>query len=201
MEKDKTRTIFTIIVAVLIAIAMLSFIFSSVLLIVSLVQASSETKGYFISIFSAIIGGICTLGGVLVTYFVDRNRLRQKMKTDTKPEIFVPGNYDFALATRIRMVDGKGTDDFVPNYHIVLKNSDKAPFVIEKMKADESSYLPTSVTYIEKDLLFYLSFYGEQRFKNVTLYIKSMGGYSYCLKCSLDVEGNAMNESLEEVCK
>ncbi len=130
---------------------------------------------YFISLFSSILGGLCTLIGVLLT--LSYNKKFQINKD--KPMIFVPGRFDFADALTIKCTCGSEPSVTIPNYTIVLKNSDKTAFTIEKIKVEDTEFKPQTISYIGKDELFCISFFCQKKVAFLQLFIQSMDERSY----------------------
>ena len=117
-----------------------------------------KAQGYFVSIWSAVLGGFCTLAGVVITIIVSFEDKKRKTKEDNKPELFAPGRYDAKEAVRVFMTDG-GQNKTSANCRAFLKNSDKAPVIIESINVNGTVYLPKTVFYIEKENLFCIAFY------------------------------------------
>lgn len=121
-----------------------------------------KTQNFFITILSAVLGGVCTLVGVFITIGVDLIYRKRKAKEDGKPELFVPIKYDSAKAITIRMVSGLEQGDELPNIVRYLKNSSKAPFrvdsvYIQKDRKDSIKFAPQSSVFVEKGNLLCLS--------------------------------------------
>lgn len=130
---------------------------------------------YFISLFSSILGGLCTLIGVLLTLSYNKNFQINK----GKPIIFVPGRFDFADALTIKCTCDSEPSITIPNYKIVLKNSDKAAFTIEKIKVEDTEFKPQTISYIGKDELFCISFFCQKKVVLLQLFIQSMDDRPY----------------------
>lgn len=137
------------------------------------------TQNYFVTIWSAVLGGLCTLVGVIITVTVDSAVNKKKKKEDNKPELFVPGRYDSKEAIKVVMERKRVTGSPGSLYEIVLKNSDKAPVLVERIVAKRMVYLPKTVFYIEKNNLFCLVFNSKQTIESFQLAVKSVDDCEY----------------------
>lgn len=196
MKKEKIRNIFTIIIAVLISLALLFLMVFIGVKTANLIQGEPSVS-YFVSIFSAFIGGVCTLGGVMATLFVTHIIQKRKTRDDCKPEVYVPGMYDSADAIQIRFTYDNEPQFNVPNYHLHLKNSDKAAFKIEKIIANDTLFIPKSISYIEKNNLFCVSLFHKEKVEQLMLYIKSQDNHTYCIKALLKDDDVLLEEAGE----
>ena len=192
--KARIRNIFTIVLAILFSAALIFVIIFSALKISESIQ-DQTINGYFISILSATLGGLCTLGGVVITLVVTHIIQKRKTVKDNKPELFVPGKFDSTKIVKIQMTYENEAPFTISNYKVVLKNSDKAPLIIESILSENTIFVPKNVSYIEKDSLFDLAFYCNKKVNELFLTIRSLDDCKYKYKVLLD-DGDV---SLEEV--
>ena len=196
MKSNKLRNVITVVVAITISLAAIAALILLILKIGETIQDQAANDS-FVTILSAVIGGVCTLGGALVTLLITQIIQKRKVKADCKPEVFLPGKYDLAQAIQVRMMT-EDKERNIPNYQVFLKNSDKAPFLIENLIVANSTFYPKSVSYIEKNNLICLSFYHKDNVKEILLCIKSLDDCSYCLKLFLD-DGDVLLEGVGEL--
>ena len=194
-----------VILIILEIVAMLFFIVTFILCWVAQFE-DKTTAGYIITIISAAVGGVAAVLGAVCSVLLGRVFTKKMQKDDNKPEIYIPSNFDLAWAIKVNLNPTEPKEnndsDYPLDYNIFLKNSDKCPFVIEKMDADGSSFCPSPVSYVEKNALFNLSFCSSREHREIELSIKSADGYHYRLECKLDEEREPIFVSLkEETCK
>lgn len=163
-------------------------ILAAVLLVVGIARifGISFYFEHFIALLAAFIGGAMTLFGVLLTIKSDEKQNKQIIIEKNKPQLFIPIRFDIIDAVNIVITpdsDNKNCNKAFNN-KIYIKNSDKAPYVFEKLVINETEYKPKNGSYVEKGELLCLLFYAEKTFKEAFLHIKSSSNEKYVYKVS-----------------
>lgn len=140
---------------------------------------SENVRDHFIALASALLGGMSTLLGVLLTVsFSLKNEERNSIESSI-PFFFVPERYDICDAIQIKMVSENDETNVVPNRKLYFKNSDKVAFRILTIKIEEQSFSSHTAAYIEKKDLFCLNFYHKTAFDHLTINVKSIDNNFY----------------------
>ena len=124
-----------------------------------------------ITIYSVFVSGFLTLFGVILSIISAKATDIDKRKFSHEPEFYLPRQYDIAKAMNYRLSsDGHSSID-IPNNRIFFQNTDKTGFIIEEVtvfgKDNNELIKETSNQFIDKRLLFFISFYCEEIVKKI----------------------------------
>lgn len=150
-----------------------------------------------ITIYSVFVSGFIALFGVVLSILSSKAMDMDKMKYSHKPEFYIPCRYDLAKAINFRLISDGLSKITIPNKRIFLQNTDKTGFTIEEVKVfgeNDNILIKDSLNqFIDKGLLFFLSFYCEEEIKKISIKTKSIDGYNYLFEICLD------NKTVKEI--
>ena len=110
-----------------------------------------------VPILAAIISGGLTVWGVILTIKED-NKIRKKdIRIQNEPLFYVlDPNQDYDN-TNIKEFDFKAIEEATGYIQILIKNTDKTPFVLEYVFINNKIYLPQNGTVVDKNDICYLN--------------------------------------------
>lgn len=143
-----------------------------------------------ITIYSVFVSGFLTLFGVILSIISAKTMDMDKRKYNHEPEFYIPSKYDFAKAMNYRLISDGHPKITIPNHRIFFQNTDKTGFMIEEVTVFGQDNIvlinDDSNQFIDKGLLFFLSFYCEEDVKKIIIKTKSIDEYIYLFEICLD---------------
>ncbi len=110
-----------------------------------------------IPIVASAIGGGLTVWGVILTIKEDNKIRKEDIRIQNEPLFYIlDPNQDYDT-TNIKEFDFKSVEQASGYIQILLKNTDKTPFVLEYININGKTYLPQNGTVVDKNDLFYLN--------------------------------------------
>ena len=110
-----------------------------------------------IPLVAAIVSGGLTVWGVILTIKEDNKIRKEDIRIQNEPLFYIlDPNQDYDN-TNIKEFDFKAVEDATGYIQILLKNTDKTPFVLEYVNINGKTYLPQNGTVVDKNDLFYLN--------------------------------------------
>lgn len=135
-----------------------------------------------VPVVSAIIGGIMTLLGVLITLRAERKQAKSERLAAAKPWLFsvsMDQSYPNKQLLEMRDPNSTKTEGFIS---CNIRNTDNATAILDRVESGNITYKPIAGRILEKDsvteLVIRLSACGEQ-LKNMKIYVRSIYGEEY----------------------
>ena len=157
---------------------------------ISLKKCNQTLRNNIITVYSGSVGGFLALLGVFLTIIAGKGTEMEKRKLSHIPEFFLPNKYDLAKATNYKIGSNDTQSIIIPNWMVCVQNTDKTEFFIEEVvvySGENKSLITDSfVHYINKEALFCLSFYCEEKAHKIILKTKSIDDYFYSFEIDLD---------------
>lgn len=143
-----------------------------------------------ITIYSAFVSSFLTLFGVILSILSAKAMDLNRRKHSHEPEFYLPCRYDIAKAMNYHISSDEHSKITIPNNRIFFQNTDKTGFLIEEVsvfgKDNNALIKKASNQFIDKELLFFLSFYCEEDITKISIKTKSIDGYNYMFEIDLD---------------
>lgn len=166
------------------------FVMAGILLSWKLRNCDETFRNNVITLYSVFGSGFLTLFGVVLSILSAKTMDMNNRKYSHEPEFYIPSKYDFAKAMNYRLSCDGHPKITIPNNRIFLQNTDKTGFMIEKVSVFGKDNKPLiendSNRFIDKELLFFLSFYCEDEIEKILIKTKSIDGYNYSFEICLD---------------
>ena len=110
-----------------------------------------------VPILAAIISGGLTVWGVILTIKEDNKIRKEDIRIQNEPLFYIlDPNQDYD-STNIKEFDFKAIEEATGYIQILIKNTDKTPFVLEYVSINNKVYLPQNGTVVDKNDIFYLN--------------------------------------------
>jgi hypothetical protein len=110
-----------------------------------------------IPLVAAVLGGGLTVWGVILTIKEDNRIRKEDIRIQNEPLFYIlDPNQDYDN-TNIKEFDFKAVEQATGYIQILLKNTDKTPFVLEYVNINGKTYLPQNGTVVDKNDIFYLN--------------------------------------------
>lgn len=159
-------------------------------LTVCLKDFDQSFKDNVVTIYAALASSFLALFGVLLTIIAGKGNEIENRKFSHTPELFMPSKYDLAKAVHYRLNSNDSSNIIIPNYKVYIQNTSKTEFVIEEISASECDdkvlIKDSSPHYVDKGLLFCISFYSEERIHKMLIKTKSLDNYEYLFEIDLE---------------
>ena len=175
--KNKKNTYELIIVIFLFAICTLLIVIGLVLYNSIFKEYEEDYRNSFVTIYSGVVGGFCTLYGVLLTLEKGRKVKAKDEKKKNTPEFYQPARYDISKAQYFHYSLDEDNRFRISNNHIYLQNTNKIEFIINKITivSEGKTYAFTGEKhYIDTGKLFCICFYCVKRIEKVKIEIISL---------------------------
>lgn len=117
-------------------------------------------------IVCSIIGGICTVLGVYLTIRYEKNKEKSEFINNNKPLFYrldPMQKYDYKSA--ITYIIG-ANNDYIFKIQGIFKNTEKALIVLKYILLNNKKYYPVNGNVIDKDKIFYLDIFIDEKIKN-----------------------------------
>ena len=141
-------------------------------------------------IVCSIIGGLFTVVGVYLTIVYEKNKEKEEIKQANKPLFYLlhPMQYfDSDKAATYTISSGK--KDYQYKIQGIFKNTEKSIMVIDYILVDNKKYYSRNGEIIDKDRIFYLDIYLEEKIKDnvdINLFVKDIYNNPYQYKLQLE---------------
>ena len=117
-----------------------------------------------VPLVAAVLGGSLTVWGVILTIKEDNKIRKEDIRIQNEPLFYIlDPNQDYDN-TNIKEFDFKAIEQATGYIQILLKNTDKTPFVLEYVNINGKTYLPQNGTVVDKNDLFYLNIHTNDNF-------------------------------------
>lgn len=161
------------------------FFLLGVLLYFWLDKHYQSDKNEIIAIYAAVVGGLCTLFGVILTIIFTASDRAKDFKYNHMPQFYVPNQFDIALANRVYVANTKLVGEEIPNCIYYFQNTDKVEFVIDSVLCN-SDLLECNPHFINKSELFCISFVYKDAVNSLSLNVEGLDGVKYVCKIDLN---------------
>ncbi len=157
-----------------------------------------------IPIFSALIGGLLTLWGVVLTIKNQDERIKEEKRLSIKPYFYAshPYQVDPRLGTAatyyILSPDGKREGKLISG---IIENTDNAVFILKNVRIGSEYYYPKHGKVIDKNKIFHLNIYAKEVSEDICLTVTDVMENEYYYKITYEKksEKNYQIESVEEL--
>lgn len=172
-------------------VATLLYVIAAIIAIVLLINAyvdnDSQYANWYIAAGSAMLGGLCTLFGVLITVKAQHWNDQEKMKLAYKPEIFSPDQIVLDPAIKICFVPNNTAEgSIVYTRSVIIKNTSKCPFRISRLTMNETDYFPVGNSFIDIGALFCMRFNTNEKQSKILMELQSLDDHLYRYEIMID---------------
>lgn len=141
-------------------------------------------------IVCSIIGGLFTVVGVYLTIVYEKNKEKEEIKQANKPLFYLlhPMQY-FDSDKAVTYTISSGKKDYQYKIQGIFKNTEKSIMVIDYILVDNKKYYSRNGEIIDKDRIFYLDIYLEEKIKDnvdINLFVKDIYNNPYQYKLQLE---------------
>ena len=141
-------------------------------------------KNEIIVIYSSVVGGLCTLFGVILTIVSSSSIHAKDHKYSHEPRFFMPSAFDIGKANRINAYNETGDISAIPNHIFYFQNTDKVEFKLVAICYNNARY-KCNPYFVNKNELFSICFHCKGKTNNLYLNIEGLDGTSYIGKVDL----------------
>ena len=167
-----------------IVVAFLFFVLG-VLLYFWLDKNHQSDKNEIVVIYSAVVGGLCTLFGVILTIIFTVSDRAKDFKYSHMPQFYIPNQFDIAKANRVFVINSKLIGEEIPNCIFYFQNTDKVEFIINSVLC-KGELLACNPHFINKNELFCVGFVFKDAINSLVLNTEGLDGVKYGCKVDLN---------------